>query len=138
MKRQKSKGFTLIELMIVVVIIGILAAMAMPRFMRVATKAKQSEAKGLLKQIYTMQMAYFGLQDSYCLNGAVASSLAPVAYAQIHVELMLPARYTYTMVSGRNTFTCTAVGDLDTDPTLDTWTIDNNGVLLNTIDDSEL
>src|SRR5512135_2445696 len=75
--RKKSAGFTLIELMIVVVIIGILAALAIPRFMRVASKAKQSEAKQLLKQVYSMQHAYFAQNDSYCLNGVRANSFAP-------------------------------------------------------------
>ncbi len=134
--RKKSAGFTLIELMIVVVIIGILAALAIPRFMRVASKAKQSEAKQLLKQVYSMQHAYFAQNDSYCLNGVTANSLAPFAYARIHVDVMLPARYSYAMVSTRTTFVCTATGNLDTDATVDTWTMDDDGVLLNTIDDT--
>jgi len=137
-RRINNHGFTLIELMIVVVIIGILASMALPRFMMAATKAKQSEAKGLLKQIYTMQEAYFGLSDSYCLNGAIASSAAPIAYARIHVEVMLPARYLYTMASTRITFTCMATGNIDDDATIDTWTIDQTGTLINTIDDARM
>ncbi len=136
--KKGGKGFTLIELMIVVVIIGILASMAIPRFMRVASKSKQSEAKGLLKQIYTMQQAYVGMHESYCLNGVTASSAAPLAYAQIHVDVMLPARYSYRIVANRTAFTCTATGNLDTDATIDTWTIDNTGTLINTVDDSEL
>jgi prepilin-type N-terminal cleavage/methylation domain-containing protein len=138
-KKAQATGFTLIELMIVVVIIGILAAMAMPRFMRVAAKAKQSEAKQLLKQVYTMQEAYFGLNESYCLNGVIASNGNPVAFAQIHVEVMLPARYSYLMtVPTRSTFTCTATANIDDDGTTDTWTIDQTGTLLNTIDDTNL
>ncbi|HBC47238.1 MAG TPA: dolichyl-phosphate-mannose--protein mannosyltransferase [candidate division Zixibacteria bacterium] len=136
-KKNNSAGFTLIELMIVVVIIGILAALAVPRFMKVASKSKQSEAKQLLKQIYTMQGAYFGLYDTYCLNGVQASTAAPFAFAQIHVDVMLPARYVYSMVSTQNTFTCTATANLDTDPTVDTWLITNTGTLVNTIDDSQ-
>ena len=66
---RDTKGFTLIELMIVVVIIGILAALAIPRFMRSTTKAKQSEAKQILKQIYTMQRAYRQYYDTYACNG---------------------------------------------------------------------
>ena len=69
-----SRGFTLIELMIVVVIIGILAALAVPRFMRATTKAKQSEAKQILKQIYTMQRSYRQLYDTYACNGKTMCS----------------------------------------------------------------
>ena len=139
--REKRRGFTLIELMIVVVIIGILAALAIPRFMQAASKAKQSEAKQLLKQIYTMQTAYFSMYERYCLNGAVANSAQPIAFARIHVEVMLPARYSYLMTCTtppNPTFICTATANIDDDGTIDTWTIDNTGTLINTIDDARL
>ena len=47
---RKAKGFTLIELMIVVAIIGIMAAIAIPNFLNYMCKAKQSEAKGGLAE----------------------------------------------------------------------------------------
>jgi hypothetical protein len=86
-----------------------------------------------------MQQAYFGMYENYCLNGVTASSTAPVAYAQIHVEVMLPARYSYVMsVPSRGVFTCTATANIDDDVTVDTWTIDNTGSLINTIDDATM
>ena len=112
---RNSKGFTLIELMIVVVIIGILAALAIPRFMRSTTKAKQSEAKQLLKQIYTMERAYRQENDTYTLNGVTASATAPNAFAAIGVEVGATARYSYAIVAAANTFTCTATANLDDD-----------------------
>ena len=133
---KNSKGFTLIELMIVVVIIGILAALAIPRFMRSTTKAKMSEARQLLKQIYTMQRAFRQENDTYTLNGTTASSAAPNAFATIGVEIGASARYSYAMVAAANTFTCTATANLDDDATVDTWTIDETGTLTHTIDDS--
>ena len=122
--------------MIVVVIIGILAALAIPRFMTSATKSKQSEAKQLLRQIYNMQRSYFMLNEGYCLNGISASALAPAAFSLIHVDIAASARYTYTMTAAANTFLCTATANVDDDVTVDTWTIDDAGVLINTIDDS--
>jgi len=122
--------------MIVVVIIGILAALAIPRFMMSAAKSKQSEAKQLLKQIYSMQRAYFMLNENYCLDGISASSTAQNAFSIIHVDIMPSARYTYQMASTANTFTCTATANIDDDPVIDTWTIDNTGTLTNTIDDA--
>lgn len=55
---RNSKGFTLIELMIVVVIIGILAAIAIPKFSEVSNNAKQAEAEPILKQICTLAAAH--------------------------------------------------------------------------------
>ena len=60
MKKTSRKGFTLIKLMIVVSIIGIMAAMAIPSFLRFQCRAKQSEAKAVLKSIYVVEETYSG------------------------------------------------------------------------------
>jgi prepilin-type N-terminal cleavage/methylation domain-containing protein len=53
MKRRQTNGFTLIELMIVVAIIGILASIAIPSFLRLQARARQSEAATNLKSLFT-------------------------------------------------------------------------------------
>ncbi|HYR10494.1 MAG TPA: prepilin-type N-terminal cleavage/methylation domain-containing protein [Longimicrobium sp.] len=65
---RNNKGFTLIELMIVVVIIGILAAIAIPKFNSVSKNAKQAEAGPVLKQICTLQGTFFQENGSYAAN----------------------------------------------------------------------
>src|SRR5512144_2127084 len=64
-KLRSKKGFTLIELMIVVAIIGILAAIAIPNFLRFQAKSKQSEAKTNLGGLFTVEIAYFGENNTY-------------------------------------------------------------------------
>ncbi|MBI3872240.1 MAG: prepilin-type N-terminal cleavage/methylation domain-containing protein [candidate division Zixibacteria bacterium] len=138
---RPSGGFTLIELMIVVVIIGILAAMAIPRYMAASTRAKQSEAKAILKQIYVQEQAYRTFYDQYFLPAGPADNVNTNTFMPITVQLSQPARYTYTITStdnGVSQFTAMATvapPGLDDDPAPDTWTIDNGGNLVALSDD---
>jgi prepilin-type N-terminal cleavage/methylation domain-containing protein len=65
---RNNKGFTLIELMIVVVIIGILAAIAIPKFTSVSNGAKQAEAAPILKQICSLADAEFLKTNAWPAN----------------------------------------------------------------------
>ena len=139
---NRQKGFTLIELMIVVVIIGILAALAIPRFMTATTKSKQSECKQILKQIYTMERTYRQANDVYWGQGTAADSLPANQhnFATIGIEIPAGARYLYNITvanAAALTITATATG-LDDDASNDVWQIDQDGILVCTTDDAIL
>jgi type IV pilus assembly protein PilA len=68
--RKGEKGFTLIELMIVVAIIGILAAIAIPNFLRFQLKSKTSEGKVNLAAIRTAEEAYLAEFGAYVSSNA--------------------------------------------------------------------
>lgn len=113
-KLMNKKGFTLIELMIVVAIIGILAAIAIPNFLKYQAKSKQSEAKVNLKGIFTSQTSYFSEGNTYgtftlinyAPTGNSRYALATgIAAGAAHAVSELGAGTTYVATS--NGTTCT-------------------------------
>lgn len=66
--RKYMRGVTLLELMIVVVIIGILTAIAYPNYRQYVTRAKRTEAKAALLQIATNQERFYLQNNTYTTN----------------------------------------------------------------------
>lgn len=88
--KSLKKGFTLVELMVVIVIIGILAALAIPRFMGATNKTKVSEFKPVLKQLMVLQESYYQERNAYT---AVLADLA------FEVPNANTARFTYSGIA---------------------------------------
>jgi len=106
---MKSKGFSLIELMVVVAIIGFLAMIAVPNFMRFLAKAKRAEAYMNLSSIYAAQKVYWAEHGKYAdsLSGEGGIGWKPEGYKGGGSGENF--YYTYGFASGsegKNYFTC--------------------------------
>jgi len=123
-KHRNQKGFTLIELMIVIAIIGILAAIAIPNYLNYTCKSKQSEAKANLDAIGVSQEAFHGEYDTY------SASHGAIGFAQKGNN-----RYNFVTVAASNTFASTATsigGGIKTGAGDDVWTFNQSRTLTNT------
>ena len=69
-----GKGFTLIELMIVVVIIGILSAIAIPKFTTVKQQANEVACRSNMRQLANAEAIYYAINSTYCLIGELETA----------------------------------------------------------------
>jgi type IV pilus assembly protein PilA len=100
---KNEAGFTLVELMVVVGIIGILSSIAIPSYMGFRAKARQTEAKVTLASIYTGEASYFVTNSSY------TTCLAETGFDH---DLTTNNNY-YAIGFASDTSTCGATGNLD-------------------------
>jgi len=126
-------GYSLTELMIVLVVIGILALIALPKFMSVATKAKMTEAKTQLKHLHTLQKAHYYERDIYAgeldmLGFEQAPLVTDGGTARYEIEIEDSGRSSYVAQA-------TAVIDYDNDGTFNVWEVDHTGNITQTVAD---
>ncbi len=120
---RRLDGYTLTELLVVLVIIGILVLIALPNLMPVVTKAKATEAKVQLEHLHNLEKAYFMEYSKY------SSNLSEIGFEQEKLSTDGGnANYRIDISSSGGGFEgrATAVVDFDGDGTLNVWTIDQD------------
>ncbi len=151
-KMFRKKGFSLIELMIVIAIIAVLSMIAVPNFMKYLAKAKRAEAYMQLSSIYAAQKAYWAENGKYGtqLSGQGGIGWSPEGYAgggsgekfyytygfggsegtnYFTGKLGTSSNYLNQAYANENGFLAIAVGDIDGDGYPDILAVDQNNTI---------
>ena len=132
--KRKLKAFTLSELLVVLVIIGILVLLALPSLMPLITRTRSIEAKQALKHVHTLQKTYYFEYSKFSNDlralgfeqeGLVTEGTGNANY-DITIEEATPVSFLAR---------ATAVVDFDGDGEYNVWEIDHEGKMIETVPD---
>jgi type IV pilus assembly protein PilE len=134
---KRNRGFTLLEVMIVVAIVGILAAIALPAYQNQVRKGNRSAAQQFMQDVALREQQIMLDMRGYVPVAATADFANAPSASPPGVGLAAPATTTgkYTFVVTRDntttppsyTITATATGNQDKDPALHSMTLDHLG-----------
>ncbi len=125
--KRKDNGFTLIELVLVLLITAILMGIAIPIYQYFLKKAKQVEAQLALKEIVRLERLYFAEHDRF------SDSILDIGFSP-----MQPLRYynkPVIEISDPNKFIARAEGNIDGDPDLDIWLMNEKEIIIHIAED---
>lgn len=129
----RLKAFTLTEVLVVLIIIGILVLLALPNLMPLISKAKTTEAKLQLQHLYTLEKSYFYEHSQY------SKELSAISFEQQKLSTQGgQANYQIEILEATPTTfkaRATAVLDFDGDAAFNTWEIDQSRTLTEIIPD---
>jgi len=135
-KRRNARsehGFSLPEIMVVLVIVGVLVLLSLPKLLPLVTKAKTTEAKLMLKQVYTLQQSYKFEHDRY------TQTLSDIGFEQSKLTTEGgQARYKIEVISADDrafVAQATSVVDFNNNGTFNVWVVDETGAVREKIPD---
>lgn len=145
--KKLAKGFSLVELMIVVAIIGILSAVAIPNFMKFQAKSRQTEAKTNLKGFHEATTAYFAEKNKFPSTSEKINKIFKVDGQNLYAYHFLGKKTVNSAADGQDktcnsangatmnsvngTWLSTACGNVDNDSFIDSWSMNGAGCLAN-------
>ncbi|MDD5085358.1 MAG: type II secretion system protein [Candidatus Omnitrophica bacterium] len=127
---RSRKGFTLVEIMIVVAIIGLLAAIAIPNLLRARVNANEAAAKASLRTISTACESFRSVQDPPAYPGNLAAlAAANPPYIDANLAGGTKQGYTFTYAAAAGGYTCTAAPTTANITGVNTYFVDQSGVI---------
>lgn len=147
--RYKGRGLAIASIVLGfgvtgVGMLGVLAMIAIPNFVKFQTHAKRSEATLELKQLHGCQAAYYAEHRKYALTFAQLDCDFEPQETDIYTLFLgndtmgtrvLPQDLSVTPAASETAYRALAIGNIDSDATLDVWVIDSQSTLENIADD---